>query len=437
VPGTPQAQEAVLVAGIPQTATIKPSEVKLTVAYAGDPVFEPIGGTTPQLFYAKNASATVIKMSDTSYYACDRGVWFTATLPAGPWVVATMVPQVIYTIPPSSPVYNVTYVVQTSPSPDVVVASYYPGYTSCYVSYGVVFWGTGYYYPPHWHYPPHGYPIYYPHPYTYGAHAWYHPATNTYYRGGAAYGPYGGFGAGASYNATTGTYKRGYGAYGPSGGYKVGQAYNPRTGAYASGAAAYGPNGSIRAAGGYNPSTGTRAAGAQGSSMSGSWGAGVVSKGDQWVKGGYKSTDQGTVGAIKTSEGGGVVKGPNNTYVGKDGEVYRKSDSGWQKYENGSWNSAERAQGGGTASQQPAQAKTREQGTAGDRAAQPGAGSGGRDPVMNDLNRESANRSAGQQRTSEWNSQQSSRASAQTSRPPSSAAPRGGGGGMRGGGGRR
>jgi len=451
VPGTPQAQEAVLVAGIPQTATVKPSQVKLEVAYSGDPMFAPIAGTTPQLMYATNASAVVIKVSDTSFFACNRGIWFVASKPTGPWLVASSVPQVIYTIPPSSPVYPVIYVVQTSPAPDVVVVNYYPGYTSCYVSYGVVFWGTGYYYPPYWHYPPHGYPIYYPHPYTYGAHAWYHPATNTYYRGGAAYGPYGGFGAGASYNATTGTYKRGYGAYGPSGGYKVGQAYNPKTGAYASGAAAYGPNGSIRAAQGYNPSTGTRAAGVQGSNMYGSWGAGVVSKGDQWAKGGYKSTDQGTVGGIKTSEGTSVVKGPNNTFVGKDGEVYRKGDSGWQKYENGNWSSADRTQGGASASQLPAQAQTRDQGAVGDRAGgnvpstmdvQPGAGqsgmgSGDREAVMGDLNRESANRSAGNQRADQWNQQYSQRTSAPAPQSAPAAAPRGGGGMRGGGGGRR
>ena len=434
VPGTPQAQEAVLVASIPQSATIKPSDLKLTVVYSGDPVFEPITGTTPQLFYAKNTSSTVIKVSSTSYYACERGVWFTAASPKGPWAVATMVPQVIYTIPPSSPVYQVTYVVQTSPSPDVVIVSYYPGYTSCYVSYGVVVWGTGHYYPPYYH--PAPIPIYYPHPYTYGAHAWYHPATNTYYRGGAAYGPYGGFGAGASYNASTGTYKRGYGAYGPSGGYKVGQAYNPNTGAWANGAAAYGPNGSIQAARGYNPSTGTGAAGARGSSMYGSWGAGVVSKGDQWVKGGYKSTDQGTIGAIKTSEGAAVVKGPNNTFVGKDGEVYRKGDSGWQKYENGSWSSADRTPGGASASQQPARASSPEQGSAVDRAGgnvpsvQPGTGQsdmgiGNREAVMGDLNRENANRSTGQQRTDQYNREYGSQGAQPQGR--TGAMPRGGG----------
>ena len=294
VPGTTQAQEAVLAAEIPQTATVKPGEAKLSVSYAGEPEFEPISGTSPPLQYAVNASVAVIKVSSNSFYACDRGIWFTASSPKGPWIVASSVPQAIYTIPPSSPLYSVTYVVQTSPSPDVVAASYSPGYVGCYVSFGVVLWGTGYHYPPYYH--PGPMPIYYPRPYTWGAHAWYNPATSTYYRGGAWYGPYGGHGAGAAYNPATGTYRRGYGAYGPAGGYRVGQAYNPRTGTWATGAAAYGPNGSIRAARGYNPATGARFAGAQGSSVYGTWGSGVVSRGGQAVRGGYASTAQGTAG---------------------------------------------------------------------------------------------------------------------------------------------
>ncbi len=143
VPGTPQAQESVRAAGIPQTARIKPGDVKLNVSYDGDPKFEPITGTTPPLQYAVNASVPVIKVSNTAYYACERGIWFAAAEPKGPWVVASTVPQAIYTIPPSSPLYPVTYVVQyqQSPSSDEVVASYTSGYTGCYVSYGVCLLG--------------------------------------------------------------------------------------------------------------------------------------------------------------------------------------------------------------------------------------------------------------------------------------------------------
>ena len=345
VPGTPEAQEAITVASIPQTATVSRNKATLNVVYTGDPEFKVIEGTT--LYYAVNTRTTVIMVSQVSYYACERAVWFVSSSPKGKWVVAESVPQVIYTIPPSSPIYDVTYVVIKESTPDYVVISFTAGYTGCFVSGGVVFWGTGYYYPAYWY--PTPIPYYYPYPYTWGCNAWYNPATNTYYRGGVVYGPYGGFGAGAVYNASTGTYARGFAAYGPYGGYKVGTAYNPSTGAWAHGAAAYGPNGAWRAGRGYNPQTGTFAAGAQGTNIYGSWGRGVVSRGDEWVRGGYRTTAQGSVAEVRTSEGtgamsfksddhsGGVVKTQNDTYVGRDGNIYKKTDSGWEKWDSGNW----------------------------------------------------------------------------------------------------
>jgi hypothetical protein len=44
------------------------------------------------------------------YYAVDNGVWFVSASPDGPWTVATNVPDVIYSIPVSSPIHYVTYV---------------------------------------------------------------------------------------------------------------------------------------------------------------------------------------------------------------------------------------------------------------------------------------------------------------------------------------
>ena len=57
-----------------------------------------------------NSSEPVIQVSPNAYYAVTAGVWFTAAQLTGPWTVATSVPAVIYTIPPSSPIYYVTYV---------------------------------------------------------------------------------------------------------------------------------------------------------------------------------------------------------------------------------------------------------------------------------------------------------------------------------------
>ncbi|MDZ7621130.1 MAG: hypothetical protein U5O69_01330 [Candidatus Competibacteraceae bacterium] len=47
----------------------------------------------------------MIKARD-QYYAVDRAVWYQSDQPDGGYQVATSVPQEIYQIPPSSPVYN-------------------------------------------------------------------------------------------------------------------------------------------------------------------------------------------------------------------------------------------------------------------------------------------------------------------------------------------
>ena len=52
----------------------------------------------------------MIKVSDNNYYCVEAGVWFKAPTPQGPWRVADTVPAEIYNIPPSSPIYYVTYV---------------------------------------------------------------------------------------------------------------------------------------------------------------------------------------------------------------------------------------------------------------------------------------------------------------------------------------
>lgn len=73
-------------------------------------------------------------------------------------------PQVIYTIPPSSPVYNVTYVTQTTTSSGSIQSSYTAGYLGAFVMGAavgaIVASGTGYYYPPYIGYPIGGYPMY-------------------------------------------------------------------------------------------------------------------------------------------------------------------------------------------------------------------------------------------------------------------------------------
>jgi hypothetical protein len=82
VPGTPQAQEAVIVNSVPQVATVKRSAARLEFGYDGPPQFRPIEGTA--LESAVNAPVPVIRVDASTYYALQSGVWFVAPAPAGP-----------------------------------------------------------------------------------------------------------------------------------------------------------------------------------------------------------------------------------------------------------------------------------------------------------------------------------------------------------------
>ena len=132
VPGTDEAKDAVLLAQVPTTMTIKPNEAqaKAKVDYAGEPKFEPIKGTSME--YATNTQDKVIEFEGT-YYLCLQGVWFMAPTPTGQWTTCMSVPQEIYTIPSSSPVYNVTYVTQTANPDGTVTSSYAAGYLGTFI----------------------------------------------------------------------------------------------------------------------------------------------------------------------------------------------------------------------------------------------------------------------------------------------------------------
>jgi len=327
VPGTDEAKDAVLLAQVPTTMTIKPAEAqaKVKVEYAGDPKFEPIKGTS--MSYATNTQDKVIKVGDV-YYLCLQGVWFMSANAQGPWRTATSVPQEIYTIPPTSPVYNVTYVTQTANPDGTVTANYTAGYLGGFIlgaaTGAIIANGSGYWWPP----------------YTYGG---YYPYAATY--GGAYYGA-------AHYNSATGTYGWSQTAYGPYGSATRGAAYNPYTGTAARGATVSTPYGSRSAAQAYNPYTGTYAQTRQGSSPTAQWGNSYVSRGNQSATMGHYSTANGTVAGISGSQGGKAAASSTawgnsaaaktssgNMYAGHDGNVYKNTGNGWQKYDNGSWNS--------------------------------------------------------------------------------------------------
>jgi hypothetical protein len=335
VPGTDEAKDAVLLAQVPTTITVKPAEAaaKVKVAYAGDPKFEPIKGTSME--YATNSHDKVIKVGDV-YYLCLQGVWFMSPNSQGPWTTCTSVPQEIYTIPPSSPVYNVTYVTQTANPDGTVQASYTAGYLGAFIlgaaTGAIIANGSGYWWPP----------------YCYGGY--YYPYAATYC--GGYYGGYGYHYGTPYYDSATGAYGWKQTAYGPYGSATRGAAYNPYTGTFARGASVSTPYGTRSAAQAYNPYTGTYAQTRQGSSPNAQWGSSYVSRGNKSASMGHYSTASGTVAGISGSQGGkaaGASTARGNTAVGKtasgnmyaghDGNVYKNTGNGWQKYDNGSWNS--------------------------------------------------------------------------------------------------
>ena len=413
VPGTDQAAEAVLLAQIPQTARVNKKTTKAPdVAFQGDPEFVAIEKTTVER--AVNTDKDVFKFGD-SYYMCYQGVWFTGKSASGPWEVASSVPKEIYQIPASSPAHHVTYVtIEEDDDDDWVVFAAAAGYTGMMVAYGCMVWGTGYYYPPYWGYGGY-YPYYYPHFTAYGYSSWYNPWTGAYGRSAGIYGPYGGAGVGARYNPRTGTYARGAAAYGPYGARGVAQAYNPRTGTYAQ----------------------TR----QGSNVYGSWGSTSVQRGDDWAKTNrYTNRQTGTTTrTIRTDDGAAITRrGPGgatvgvgdggNVYAGNDGNVYRRQDGTWQKYENGGWSNTDRQPAGvPRPTQQPADRGTGDRNTA---AQQPATRGTADRSTVDQLDRDSAARREGTQRTGDYGSYRGSSGTRGTGSYR-------GGGGMRSGGGRR
>jgi hypothetical protein len=326
VPGTQEASDAVMLAQIPTTVVINKAEAEASVkvAYDGAPQFKPIEKTSME--YATNTQDKVIKVGDL-YYLCFQGVWFMSTTPNGPWKTADSVPQEIYTIPSSSPVYNVTYVTQTNATATTVESSSTAGYLGMFIVGAAVgaaiVYGTGYYYPPYVYWGPGLYPVYRPWPCTYGVGAVYNPWTGGFSAGRVAYGPYGAAGSAAWYNPATGRYGRSASVQGAYGGRTVASAYNPWTGG--------------------------RAATSQGHNPYAQWGSSVATRNGQAIQTGHITTAAGTTAGYRTSTGqsgvvtrganGTVAHGTNGTYVGHDGNVYRKDSSGsWSQYNNGNWN---------------------------------------------------------------------------------------------------
>jgi hypothetical protein len=349
VPGTEEAQDAVMLASIPKTIAINMAEAKpVQVTYSGQPQFVAVEGATG-VQYAANSPYTVFLVNG-GYYCCFQGMWFNSTTANGPWTFCSAVPQPIYTIPPSHPTYNVTYVTVQSTTPTTVVYSQTSGYSGEYVAAtGVLMFGAGmlvgaaiannnndYYYPP---YATH---------YSYGCGATYRYGYGGYQSAAyARYGPYGGAGYATAYNPATGTYRRAAGAYGPYGAAGAKVAYNPYTGGYAAAAGVTTPYGSAGRAAGYNPNTGTfgRVAGVSGQYGSAVAGGAYNSRTGKAVVGGAVSGENGSAGAVRTNQGSGMVAWDTENGQGavrktQSGDIYASNgDTVYKKDSNGGWSS--------------------------------------------------------------------------------------------------
>src|SRR5207248_7295705 len=83
----------------------------------------------------------------------------------------------------------------------------------------------------------------------------------------------------------------------------------------------------------------------------GSWGSSTFSGANKTVNTQHQSNAQGTAGSFSSSTGakgagvsgaggnsaGAVKTAGGDVYAGADGNVYKKTSSGWEKYDNGSW----------------------------------------------------------------------------------------------------
>ncbi len=347
VPGTAQAELAVQQAQVPRQATLKKNAAQVTVIYAGPPQFKPIAGTP--LTYAVNTSFEVIG-ADGRFYLCYQGAWFVGNTPNGPWALAETVPAVIYTIPPASPLYNVTFVKVYAATPVTVTYGYTAGYTMSFVSAGVVVYGTGYYYPPVVIAGP--VPIYYAAPYSYAGSVWYNSSNGTWNSGGTIYGPYNDASYRTYYNPSTGATGAGGAIYGPNGGAGAFSYYNPSNGSYAHGSAAWNSSGGAANANYYNARTGISGSTNQNWNAYSRWGSSTFSGPTQTVNTQSRSNAQGSAGSFQSSTGaegagyynratggsGGAVKTQSgDVYAGHDGNAYQHTDDGWSKWDNGGW----------------------------------------------------------------------------------------------------
>jgi hypothetical protein len=227
---------------------------------------------------------------------------------------------VIYTIPPSSPLYNVKYVYVYDVTPQVVYVGYYPGYMGSYVYGPTIVYGTGWWYRPWWGV------YYYPRPVTYGFHVRYNPWYGWSFGFSFSSGPFRiTIGTGGMHGGWWGPgWYRPYPAYayraGFRAGYRAGYWSSPRPAPYGRGVGQVNVNRNI-----YNRSTNIQR---------------------------NVSRDR----LARPAQQPRVAQGqPNNVFADRNGNVHRRTESGWQTRDGNKWSPA-----GGTQTKQPAQTPQRQ-----------------------------------------------------------------------------
>jgi hypothetical protein len=330
VTGTSQAQEAVISNNIPETAQVTRATTTLTVNYGGMPQLQGIEGTTLQSVV--NSPYPLIRVDASSWYAMKDGVWFVGSAINGPWAVATSVPAVIYTIPPSSPLHYVTYVYVFDSTPQIVTVGYTPGYYGTVLApTGVVVYGTGYVYPP-----------------VYVGSLWYPPPVTYGFGAGFFWGSVTGFAFGAAAGAIWG------GAWGHWGGYG---SYN---------------NININNVNSYNhwSSNQVRSTSFQQNRL-------TQQQRQQAQRDYDRRTGQLTPQQRSNLQNRASTR-PNDTFAGKDGNAYRRgADGGWQQHGSGGWNKASFGGGGESASGLDRQQQARSYGNWADNVHRSWSGFGG------------------------------------------------------------
>jgi hypothetical protein len=321
VAGTTQAREAVLDAGIPQTASIsRDAGADLSVAYDGDPQFQDVP-ESPGVAYALNTPEEVLRV-DGRYYCCHQAVWYESDIATGPWTVSWSVPQAIYSLPPSCPDYNVTFVQIYDYYPDSVTEGYLPGYEGTYVYGPTIVYGTGYDYPG-WYGT-----AYFPPPCTWGFGAYYDPLA-------------------CAWGFDVGLYWGGIGWFAHT--WRQGWWYDhpgERWGSHGW----WGPGGYVHS---HEMGSHLLDARAGGAFRQGGRDAGLEARMPDTTHGGPGWNNiyarDGNAGRnvsparMSSSTTARAVSAPrDNVFAGTDGSVFRRSDTGWDMYRQSGWSGMDR-----------------------------------------------------------------------------------------------